>query len=124
MKIYGLILTVGATLCLGGCFSVDTAQVAPGGGEHVVMNNFGWKFFDWIPLVCGNASEKASAGCVFFRDDVTLDKTQARFQKYANGRTVECPMYDVNDTKFISVFGIPIPYLITYKEITLSGTMK
>ena len=124
MKNIGIAVLASATLCLAGCFTVDTARVKPGDGEHVVMNNYGWKFFDWIPLCCGNASEKASVGFALFRDDVTHEKIQARFETYANGRTVECPVYDVNDTKFISLFGIPIPYLITYKEITLSGTVK
>ena len=117
----GLLLV---TLCLTGCFTVDTAPLRPGTGDHVVMNNYGWKFFDWIPLFCGNADENGATGFVLFRDDVTIEKIQARMAKYANGRTVECPVYDYVDTQFLSLFGIPIPYVITYKEITLSGTVK
>lgn len=124
MKNSALILALGATLCLTGCFTVDTAPCKSAGGEHVVMNNYGWKFFDWIPLFCGNANEKGATGFVFFRDDVTMEKVQHRFIAYANGRTIDCPVYDFNDNISISVLGIPIPYLFTYKEITVSGTMK
>ncbi len=113
-----------ATMCLTGCFSVDTAKLGHGGGEHVVMSNYGWKLFNWIPLFCGNASEDASCGFVLFRNDVTAEKVQARFAKYANGRTIECPVYDFNDTVFFELFGFPIPYILTYSDISLSGTMK
>ena len=123
MKIFMFIAAFGVMSSLTGCFTVDTAKVQ-GQNEHVVMNNYGWKFFNWIPLICGNASENASMGSALFRDDVTMEKIQARFAKHANGREIDCMVYDVNDTPFIYVFGIPIPYLITYKEITLSGTMK
>lgn len=112
------------TLCLTGCFSVETTTVKPSNAEHVVMNNYGWKFFDWLPLWCGNASEDASTSFVLFRDDVTVEKIQARFMKYANGREIECPMYDIIEEKGLSIFGIPLPYLYTYREISLSGTLK
>ncbi len=49
-----------ATLCLTGCFTVDTAPSKYTGGEHVMMNNYGWKLFNWIPLFCGNADKDGS----------------------------------------------------------------
>jgi len=110
-------------MCLSGCFTVEKTAVRTG-GEHVVMNNYGWKFFDWIPLWCGNASEDASTAFVLFRDDVTVEKVQKRFMKYAAGREIECPMYDIIEEKGLSIFGIPLPYLYTYREISLSGTLK
>lgn len=116
-------ILAGVTMCLTGCFSLETAS-APSGGEHVVINNYGWKFFDWIPLVSGNASEDAACGTAFFRDDVTPEKLQARLVKVAAGRTVECPVFDVNDSPIWNVFGFPIPYVVTYHELTLSGTLK
>jgi len=124
MKITNLLAAAGATLCLAGCFTVDTAKIKSTGAEHVVMNNYGWKLFDWIPLFSGNADADATCGVAFFRDDVTMEKVQSRFAAYANGRSVDCPMYDMNDTVFMSILGLPIPYLFTYKEITLSGTVK
>ena len=128
MKITTLLASVGATLCLTGCFTVDTATIKSTGAEHVVMNNYGWKLFDWIPLFSGNPADDVaqgySLGCKFFSDTVTMEEMQARFARYAEGRKIECPVYDMNDSVFISVFGIPIPYLVTYKELTISGTMK
>lgn len=116
------------TLCFTGCFSVDTATLKGSGAEHVVMNNYGWKLFDWIPLFSGNPDEDVekgySLGFSLFTDTVTMETMQNRFARYAEGRKIECPVYDVNDSVIFSVFGIPIPYVITYKELTISGTMK
>jgi len=124
MNVKCLISCIGVTLCLTGCFSVETATVKPTNAEHVVMNNYGWKFFDWFPLWCGNASEDALTSFALFRDDVTVDKVQARFAKYANGREIECPVYDITEERALWIFGIPLPYLYTYREITLSGTIR
>ena len=124
MKIKSIVVAIGARLCLAGCFTVDTATFKKDGSEHVVMNNYGWKLFDWIPLFSGNADEDASCGVAFFRDDVTMDKIQARFVKYADGRRIECPAYSAKDTIFLWIMGIPLPYIVTYKEINVSGTMK
>jgi len=119
-----LFAAIGSALCLVGCFSVESAKLKPSNAEHVVMNNYGWKLFDWIPLVCGNAAEDATMGCALFRDDVTFEKIQTRFAKYANGREIACPAWTPLDYNVITVFGIPIPYVVTYKEYTLSGTLK
>jgi len=124
MKHIGKLLFVGATLCLAGCLNVDTAQCRLAGGEHVMITNKGWKLFNWIPLWSGNASDNATCGTAFFRDDVTMEKIQHRFVAYANGREIIDPSWDVTDEVIITVFGIPVPYIITYKEMTISGTMK
>ena len=111
-------------MCLTGCFSVDTAPMKWSGEEHVVMTNYGWTLFNWIPLVSGNADETATCGMALFRDDVTLEKVQARYMRYANGRKVETPVYLNKDSNIIELFGLPIPYIICYKEINLSGTIS
>ncbi len=123
MKNIGFVLAMCVTLCLTGCFTTDTAPVK-GGGEHIMVNNYGVKFFNWIPLFCGNAADDPSCAFVMFRDDVTLEKVQHRFAVAANGRTLDRPSHDVKSAIFHSIFGLPIPYLFTYKEITLSGTAK
>ena len=120
--------SIGVTLCLAGCLSVDTATIQSTGAEHVVMNNYGWKLFDWIPLFSGNPADDVaqgySLGCKFFSDTVTMEEMQARFARYAEGRKIECPVYDVNDSIIFTIMGFPIPYVLTYKELTISGTLK
>lgn len=123
MKITALVAVLGVTLCLTGCFTVDTAPVK-GGGEHAMVHNYGVKFFNWIPILGGNASDDAVCRFVFFRDDVTLERVQHRFDVLANGRQVECPSVDEKSAIFHTIFGVPIPYLFTYREITISGTFK
>lgn len=125
MKRLKIFLLASASLSLTGCFTVDTVTLG-NGCEHVVMRNCGWKLLDWVPLFCGNADEKSSCATAFFRDDVTMEKVQRRFADYAGARTIECPVYHVKDSIFTSVLGLPItiPYLFTYREIALSGTLK
>lgn len=124
MKFSQILAVAGVTLCLSGCFTLDTATMKWSGEEHVMANNYGWTLFNWIPLFCGNAADDAECGFVMFRDDVTPEKVQHRVIKYAEGRQLMCPAYHTKDTVFLNVLGIPIPYVICYKEITLSGTLK
>ena len=116
-------LAIGA-FCLSGCFSLDTAKIKATGEEHVLARNFGWRLFNWIPLACGNASPDASCPFVLFRDDVTVEKVQKRFAAYANGREVFDPTYSNRDSVFFDFFGWPIPYILCYKEVALSGTLR
>ena len=114
---------LGATMCLTGCFSLDSARL-PSGDEHVVMRNYGWKLFNWIPLACGNASEDPSCAFVLFRDDITQEKVQSRFAKYANGRQIESLACHTDDSVFFDFFGFNIPYVLCYREVSFSGTLK
>lgn len=67
------------TLCLTGCFSIDSADVPQTGEEHVHVANYGWYLFNIVPLACGNAAEDPNLPSIFFRNDVTMDKVQQRF---------------------------------------------
>lgn len=124
MRKLALIALSGAALCLSGCLSIDTAATAYGGGEHVLARNYGWTLFNCIPLFCGNASADATCGFVMFRDDVTMERVQAKLAEYAAGREIVCPVYHNADTVFITLFGFPIPYLICYNEVSVSATLK
>ena len=77
-----------AATCLAGCLSIDTAETRSGGGEHVLARNYGWTLFNCIPIICGNASADATMGCVMFRDDVTMERLQAKLAEYAAGREI------------------------------------
>jgi len=94
------------------------------------VSNYGWKLFNFIPLVCGNATERNRfGGCAFFRNDVTLEKIQSRFMSYAAqcGKTPTDMVYHNYDTVIfeLPIMGltIPIPYVLCYNEIQLSGVL-
>lgn len=110
-------------LCLSGCYSLDSAPVANFGREHVLVRNYGWSLFNCIPILCGNAAKDPACSFVMFRDDVTMEKIRDRFDEYAAGRSVECPVLHVDDNKFISIYNIPIPYIVCYKEVSFSATL-
>jgi hypothetical protein len=128
------ILTLLAGLCLlagtAGCFSVDSAVGGVSGEEYVVVRNYGWKAFKFIPLVSGNATEDAWFPWAVLRDDITMDKIQKRFMDHAGkrGKTPVNLKYTDYDTVMFNLplvqYPLPIPYLLCYREIQLSGTLK
>jgi hypothetical protein len=128
------ILTLLAGVCLlagtAGCFSVDSAVGGVSGEEYVVVRNYGWKAFKFIPLVSGNATENAWFPWAVLRDDITMDKIQKRFMDHAGkrGKTPVNLKYTDYDTVMFNLplvqYPLPIPYLLCYREIQLSGTLK
>lgn len=120
-----------ATLCLTGCFSIDTGHVARTGDEHILVSNYGWYLFHFIPVANGNANENRWLPWVMFRDDVTLDKVQRRFMMHANdiGKPdVRDLSYTTRESVMLEIPGLnlplPVPYLLTYREIQLSGVAR
>ena len=120
-----------ATACLTGCFSIHSAQAPADQGEHLVVRNYGWYLLDFIPIGCGNASNNPWLPFVIFRDDVEMDRIQEVFTEYAalKGKKPTELTYDVKDD-VMSMFPllgysvtIPIPYILTYPEIQLSGVL-
>ena len=127
-----LLLTAlaGATLCLTGCFSLESAKPALSNEEHVIVRNYGWRLFYFLPIVCGNSDQDAFLPWTFFQNDVTMDKIQERFMYHAakRGKKPSDLVYTNYDTVMWSIplidFPIPIPYLLCYNEIQLSGCIK
>jgi hypothetical protein len=123
-------ILVGAATCLSGCFTLDSADLHSTGEEHVCVGNRGWYLFHVIPLACGNASEDPLMPWAIFRNDVTMDKIQKRFVDYANfyGKKTSDMTYYTQESVLFEIpgtdFPIPIPYLLTYREIQLSGVIK
>jgi hypothetical protein len=123
---------LGASACATGCFTVDTARSDKHDStrEHVVVRNYGWRLFNCIPLVCGNATENSFMPWVFFRDDITMDKIQGRFANYAarRGKKAHDLKYTDYDTVLFNVpllqYPLPIPYLLCYRELQLSGNLE
>jgi len=123
---------IAVTMCLTGCFSLDTAVLEVDGREHIVASNYGWSLFNCIPLFCGNANDdgKRVSPWAFFRDDVTMEKVQSRLLEHAKseGKDAEELVFHNYDSvlMWIPMAGIslPIPYLVCYKEVQLSGVLK
>lgn len=119
---------------LSGCFSIDRSPIGKNGNEHVVVANYGWTLFNRIPLFCGNATSPEKTRRVgpwaFFRDDVTMEKLQGRFLELAaqEGREATDLVYHDYNTVLMTLpmsgITIPIPYLICYRELQLSGVLK
>lgn len=128
-----------AVSVLTGCFSIERGHLRHSDEDHVLVGNYGWYLFHCIPVACGNASNDPWIPFVSFRDDVTLDKIQSRFmdetEKYAKERGVKFEDVDIHDLAYstaesvmLNIPGfqipIPIPYLLTYREVQLSGVIK
>lgn len=115
---------------LGGCFSLETSVLSESGDENILVTNYGWYLFNKIPLATGNAAEGAIAPTVMFRDDVTMEKIQGRVIGYAEakGKKLKDMTYHNHDSVMFNVPGVdfpmPVPYVLTFREIQLSGVVK
>ena len=129
-----------SSILLAGCFSMDVATtssleksaLSPEDGsprEHIVVSNYGWYLFNWIPLACGNATPGASFPWKFFSNQVTANLLHDQMMAYAAAKNA-----DVRDLAFFrdekvifdlpgTDFPLPIPYVLCYREIQFSGTL-
>lgn len=130
--ITALILSLAAS-SFTGCYTIDSATSLSTGEEHVIVANFGWRLFNTIPVISGNALNPGSETYglpVFFRDDITMDVIQQRFADYMNkrGKTPVNVVYHTYDSVLFDIpfteIPIPIPYLFCYREIQISGVIK
>ena len=133
MKTKLLLPLAAAAMCcaLSGCFTIENTKIAATGEHHVFVSNYGWYLFNCIPLACGNASPDPAMPFVIFRNDVTMDKIQRRFMERAKSLSdgeIFNLSYSNDDTVLFEVPGLefpfPIPYILTYHEIMLSGGVK
>lgn len=116
-------------LFLSGCFSLSRV-IAPNGNEHIHASNFGWYLFHSIPLATGNTTPNSIMPFALFRNDVTMDKIQSRVFSAVESKHKEPSniSYVCHDEIFFELPGtnipVPLPYIITYREIQLSGELK
>lgn len=138
MKRLSQIFASFALAIFAGCYSMDIATTDSLKGsalskeddkplEHVVVSNYGWFLFNTFPLVCGNAAPGASFPWRFFSNHVTAELLHDRLMAHAaaidaNARDL---VFIRNETVLLNIptFQIPIPYLITYKEIQFSAVL-
>ena len=110
-----LFIALGATLCLTGCMSTEVSKSEVCGTEHIYVSDFGWKLFNWIPI---------------FRSDITLERVQAEAAAEATrrGKTVTDLVYHNFDKMTFDiplvVITVPVPYVICYHDIQMSGVLK
>ncbi len=129
MRIRDIALLCGTAMCLAGCFSFEAAKLSRSGEENVFISNYGWYLFGLWPLATGNAIPDGFP-IVFFRDDVTMDKIQARMLSYSESQHKEIDdlTYHNHDSVLLNIpgldFPLPIPYILTYREIQLSGVVR
>ena len=128
------------SILFAGCFSMDVATtsslkasaLSPEDGspmEHIVVSNYGWYLFNWIPLACGNATPGATFPWKFFSNQVTDTILHDRMMAHAaalNANVKDLVFF--RDEKVIfdlpgTDFPIPIPYVLCYREIQFSGTL-
>ena len=134
------VLLLAGPVLLAGCYSMEVATssslkasaLSPDDGaplEHVVVSNYGWYLFNWIPLACGNATPGAFFPWKFFSNQVRSDLLHDRLMSHAAAQNA-----DVKDLSFIrdekvffdlpgTNFPVPIPYVLCYREIQFSGVL-
>ena len=132
-------LLASATL-LAGCFSMDIATTAslkksalsPEDGrpmEHVVVANYGWYIFNWIPIACGNSTPNARFPWKFFSNQVEARLLHDRMMSHAASLNANVRDLTVtrNEQVFFTIPGLdyplPIPYVLCYREIQFSGVL-
>ena len=129
-------------LLAAGCFSLETSPLGDDAGhsielfgndaqatEHVVVSNFGWYFFNRWPIVCGNAHVDRWSPWRFFRNDVDENVLQRRLMDYASARG--CNVTDLqifNNAEVLMSIGVggvslPLPYVISYRELQFSCSL-
>ena len=140
-KIFHFLMAGGLLLTVG-CFNLETTPLGDASNqsiqlhgdkeqasEHVVVSNFGWYFFNRWPIVCGNAHVDRWAPWRFFRNDVDENVLQRRLMDYASAR--ECNVTDLqifNNAEVLMSIGVggvalPLPYVISYRELQYSCSL-
>ena len=61
-------------LFASGCCSIHTSS--EGGRTMCLVENYGWRLFDLVPLVAGDPDSLHESGCRLFSDTVTLENNQ------------------------------------------------
>lgn len=124
------IFTVASAVVLSGCFSIEKGYLRASGAEHMLVSNYGWYLFHIIPIACGNANPDGFFPWAIFRNDVTMDKVQNRFMDYVHkkgGLDIVDLSYRTQESVLFEFPGsnipIPLPYILSYKEIQLSGVL-
>ena len=129
-------------LLAAGCFSLETSPLGDAAGhsielfgndaqatEHVVVSNFGWYFFNRWPIVCGNAHVDRWTPWRFFRTDVDENVLQRRLMDHASEHGCDVKgLHIFNNAEVLMSIGVggvslPLPYVISYRELQYSCSL-
>ena len=129
-------------LLAAGCFSLETSPLGDDAGhsielfgndaqatEHVVASNFGWYFFNRWPIVCGNAHVDRWTPWRFFRNDVDENVLQRRLMDHASEHGCDVKgLHIFNNAEVLMSIGVggvslPLPYVISYRELQYSCSL-
>ena len=119
--------TLSLALCAG-CFSVEVAEspvLGPASAGHVVVSNYGWTLFGYVPIVCGSANAKSGCPFAFFRNDLKPEFAKAKLDAVTAERdaiATDVWYYGTNDVLF-DFYYTPLPWVIVYKEVNLSANL-
>ena len=114
-RVCHLLLCVALAVGLGGCLSLDHATSKVTGIEHVVVSDYGWRLFNIVPL---------------FRSEITHERVQKALLDYAaeRGKYAEGLVYRNDETVMFEIptlsFTIPVPYIICFQKVEVSGVLK
>ena len=95
--------------------STEVSRSEVCGTEHIFVDDYGWKLFNWIPL---------------FRSDITIERVQKELmaESARRGKVATDIVYHTLDKVSFDiplvVVTIPIPYILCYHEIQASGVLK
>ena len=95
--------------------STEVSRSEVCGTEHIFVDDYGWKLFNWIPL---------------FRSDITIERVQKELmaESARRGKVATDIVYHTLDKVSFDiplvVVTIPLPYVLCYHEVQISGVLK
>ena len=95
--------------------TTEVSKSEVSGQEHICVNDYGWKLFNWLPI---------------FRSDITLERVQKELMAESNRRgkvTTDLTYHVIDKVSFdipLLVVTLPIPYIVCYHSVQLSGVLQ
>ena len=95
--------------------TTEVSKSEVSGQEHIFVNDYGWKLFNWLPI---------------FRSDITLERIQKELMDESNRRgkvATDLTYHVIVRVSFdvpLLVVTLPIPYIICYHSVQLSGVLQ
>lgn len=127
-------------LLTGGCYSLQVASnealrnsaIEKGKNEpveHILISNYGWYLFNYIPIVCGNTVSTDTIPWVFFSNHVNPILLHDKMIAYASAKNANIRNLSIRRTEKVffefpgSQIPVPIPFLISFQEVQVSGVL-